>query len=324
MVDVSRLTSHALRFSERGIALVMVLWILVLLSIVAMNFMNAGRWNSISTRNLREETASYFLALSGFHEVLDYLVRDKDTAVDFSDSGGGFWVDRETPLITGRRSLPDGDVDISISDEDSKININAASPEQLKRLFMYAGVAEESIPAIVDAILDWKDPDNAEHLQGAEDDYYEGMAEPYKAKNGPFDVPEELMLVKGVTPEMLFGGNDIKPILPLITTFGGGGMNINTASLPVMKMLGLDTFEIEAVLKQRTQDSGGFRSVPEQFAGRGMNVMSSSTLRIEVLARAKNSSQSAHITAVVQRQPGQGGFRVRTLYWKEREEGIRS
>jgi general secretion pathway protein K len=303
----------------------MVLWVLVLMSIIGMNFLSAGRLNAMSTRNLKDETASYFLALSGFHEAVYYLMVDKDQAADFADNAGGFWVDRDTPPVTGRRTTPDGEVNIQITDEDAKLNINTATPEQLRRLFSYAGVADEAIPEIIDCIMDWKDPNRELHrLQGAKDEYYEGLSEPYKAKNGPFDTPEELALVKGISPDIMYGGGNFKGVLPLITTVGGGSMNINTVSTGVMTMLGLDTYEIEAVMKQRTQETGGFRGVPEQFAGRGLNAMSSVTLKVEVTAKAKNSALASKITAVVQRHPAGRGFRVKTLYWKEREEGIRS
>ncbi len=39
-------------------------------------------------------------------------------------------------------------------------------------------------------------------LNGAEDDYYEGLPEPYPCKDGPFEDPAELRKVRGVTPEL--------------------------------------------------------------------------------------------------------------------------
>ncbi len=315
---------HVTHLPERGIALVMVLWVMVLLSIVALNFLGSVRWNTASTRNLKEETTSYYLALSGFHEALNYLMLDKNPAGDFTDTAGNFWADKEKPPVTGKRVTEAGEVEVLITDEDSKLNINSATPEQLRQLFTYAGASDEAISGIIDAILDWRDPDREERLLGAEDTYYEGLAEPYKAKNGPFDVPEELGLVKGVLPEHLYGGGEFKAILPLITTFGAGGMNINTVSTGVMQYMGLNNFEVEAVMKQRTFDTGGFRAVPQQFVERGLNARTPANLRVEVSAKAVSSSQRSKITAVVRRQPGGKGFRIQTIYWRERAEGIRS
>ena len=57
---------------------------------------------------------------------------------------------------------------------------------------------------IAAAIIDWIDQDDNTE-SGAETDYYATLDPPYAAKNGPFDTIEELLLVKGVTPEILYG-----------------------------------------------------------------------------------------------------------------------
>ncbi len=305
---------------EEGFALMMVLWVLVLLSIVALNHMNATRWNTASTRNLKEETIGYYLALSGYNEAVHFLMSDKDPGLDYVDAFGNFRVDTDSPPIAGKRLEDAGEVDIRITDEDSKININNASSEGLKALFTYAGLDDEKAAGLVDAVLDWRDPDSERRLNGAEDEYYEGLPDPYKAKNAFFDLPEELLLVKGMKPEYLYGSKDIHPILPLITTFGTGNVNINTASPELMTYMGLNSFEVEALLKQRSPEAGGFRAIPPQFADRGFRSMASANLRIEVSGRAKNSTLLSKIGAVVTRQPAGRGFRVRTLYWKEYEE----
>jgi general secretion pathway protein K len=108
--------------SQSGIALLMVLWVLVLLSIIALNFVNSNRWNTVSTRNLKEETVSYYLAVSGYHEAVNYLLSDKDPSFDFLDSDGNFWIDKETQPVTG------------------EININLANTERLKKLLEHVGV----------------------------------------------------------------------------------------------------------------------------------------------------------------------------------------
>jgi hypothetical protein len=58
---------------------------------------------------------------------------------------------------------------------------------------------------VADAILDWMDPDDEPREFGCEVEYYSGLEPPYGAKNGPLDTIEELLLVRGVTPQLLFG-----------------------------------------------------------------------------------------------------------------------
>ena len=62
-------------------------------------------------------------------------------------------------------------------------------------------------PDVADAIVDWLDMDSSPRPYGAEDDYYTALSPPYHCKNGPLDSLEELLLVRGVTPELLFGND---------------------------------------------------------------------------------------------------------------------
>lgn len=311
--------------AERGVALMMALWILVLLSIVSLNFLSSVRWGSASVRNFKEDTLARYLALSGFQEALNYLASDKDLTMDYLDSEGNFRIDNETPPVTGRRVTGDEEIEIRISDENARININFANRDRLTRLFSYCGIAQNDMTEILDSLADWKDLDGDHHLSGAEDDYYEALPGPYKAKNGLLDLPEELALVKGMKPEYLYGsGEGSVAVLPLITTFGRNTLNINTVSREVMELLGLNIVEVETVLKQRKKDFGGFRFIPQQFAQRGFNTVATQNFRIEVFAKMTNSPFAARITGVVSRQPSAEGVKFMTVYWSERAETVRS
>jgi len=303
----------------------MVLWVLVFLSILSMNFLRSTRWGTGGTHNLKEETLAYYQALSGYQEALQYIGSDKDPAVDFLDEEGNFWIDMETTPVTGKRVTEDGEMEIKITDESTRININFTQQDRFRKLLERAGIKEEDIIIIMDSVADWKDLDKEHHLSGAEDDYYEALPEPYKAKNGLFEVPEELALLRGMKPEYLFGdGTGNTGLLSLITTFGKNLININTASPEVMQFLGLNDAEIETIMKQRNKAYGGFRFIPPQFATRGLNTMSTQTFRIEVTARGKNSPIGSHITGIVSRETTPKGNELRTLYWRERGETVRT
>jgi hypothetical protein len=53
--------------------------------------------------------------------------------------------------------------------------------------------------------MDWIDPDDEPREMGAEMEYYGMLQPPYMPKNAPLDTVEELLLVRGVFPQMLFG-----------------------------------------------------------------------------------------------------------------------
>ncbi|UCC29723.1 MAG: general secretion pathway protein GspK [Phycisphaerales bacterium] len=98
---------------------------------------------------------------------------------------------------------------LGITDESSKINLNTATESQLLRLVRVAVAEnEEVIPQdIVNAILDWRDVDQIPRgeVGDTEGEYYRRLPKPYRVKNGPFETVEELLLVKGVTDEILYG-----------------------------------------------------------------------------------------------------------------------
>ena len=99
-----------------------------------------------------------------------------------------------------------------ITDEASKLNLNTATDGQLLKLVeaVVTGQEEEdnlNPRAIVDAIIDWRDADSKPTGEAGdtEEGYYRSLDKPYRVKNGPFSTVEELLLVKGITGQVLFG-----------------------------------------------------------------------------------------------------------------------
>lgn len=93
------------------------------------------------------------------------------------------------------------------SDESGKLNLNEAINWDLneagkRNLLMQLPWMNEEI---ADAILDWVDGDALPRQFGAEADFYESLPEPYAPNNGPLSSLDELLLVRGVSRELLFG-----------------------------------------------------------------------------------------------------------------------
>ncbi|MEK7332826.1 MAG: hypothetical protein AAB017_05560 [Nitrospirota bacterium] len=305
-----------------GIALLMTLWVLVMLSVIAMSFSFSTRWGNASTRNFKEETKAYYLAMSGYQEAVGYLLSDKDNMVDYIDADGNLYIDKDTKPVTGSRVTDEAELEIKITDEGSKVNINFADGTRLKKVLDYVGIPPDSQQEIVDSILDWRDPDKEHHLSGAEDDYYESLDPAYKAKNRNLDSVEELLLVKGFKPGYLYGSKDIRPIYDLITTSGDGSININTVSREVLEMTGTGSDVIDAIFKQRTKEIGGARQIPANLAP-GLYRTVSYDFRIEITAAMKGNRQAVKITSIVRRVPALKGFDMQTVYWREKIENRR-
>ncbi|HUY93346.1 MAG TPA: hypothetical protein VMV10_31760 [Pirellulales bacterium] len=95
-----------------------------------------------------------------------------------------------------------------LEDESSRLNLNTLllldqqkSGQGAQALMMLPGLTAD----VADAILDWIDADDTTRTNGAEREYYNGLSPGYSPKNGPLESVEELLLVRGVTPQMLFG-----------------------------------------------------------------------------------------------------------------------
>lgn len=307
---------------KKGIALIVTLWLLVMLMVMAMNFSFSVRGGSASTRNFKEEIIAYYKALTAYEETLSYLLSDKDPQVDFIDKDGIYWSDTQRASISGKRVIDNIEVEISVNDEESRLNINTLNDDMLRRLFTYTHIPEDSLGELIESLADWKDPDDLHHLSGGETEYYKSLETPYPAKNRPLDVVEELLLIKGFKPEYLYGNEDIKPLKPMITTFGKA-ININTASQEVLEFIGISPLDIENIMKQRTQEVGGLRLFPSGIEGIVLTTFSSN-FRIEVSAKIPNSSQVLRIISVVKRLSGPKGPELKTIYWKEEIEGSRA
>ncbi len=94
-----------------------------------------------------------------------------------------------------------------VTDESGKINPNALYQLDPTGTVLYNALMmlPNMTPDVADAIVDWIDPDDDPRTNGAENSYYMSLSPAYQCKNGPLDTLEELLYVRGVTWELLFG-----------------------------------------------------------------------------------------------------------------------
>ncbi len=88
---------------------------------------------------------------------------------------------------------------ISLTDEGGKVDINNAPRELPNVLFLAAGAEQDQTASLIDAILDFRDEDNLNRLNGAEDRDYQAI-DLTDAKNSLFEAIGELRGVLGITP----------------------------------------------------------------------------------------------------------------------------
>jgi general secretion pathway protein K len=197
----SRDRSGAARRGERGVALIVVLWIFIFLFVVAFEFSTAAREEASAAQRFNEETEGYYLAVAGFERGLyDFLNQPAGDGApkqpQKQDMLDGAW--RE-------HSLGAGALRVRLIDEGGKININRINEQTLRRILTNLGLDGARRDALVDAIMDWRDEDELHRVNGAENDYYASLTPAYTARNGPLDSVDDLLWIKGVTRELFFG-----------------------------------------------------------------------------------------------------------------------
>ena len=303
--------------SARGFALVIVMIVIVVLGILAGGFAYSMKVEMKLARNTSFEGDLEWIGRSGVEFARYILVQHMNVVSEPWDSlnqkwaGGPMGTNEVLEAISLENNpLGAGMFSIKIVDLERKFNINLindANSHLLKHALSLVGVDLGDTSVITDSFLDWLDPNDSPHLSGAESSDYlsnpnPGYA-PYLAKNGPIDDLAELLLIRGITPEMYWGpsgknrtgqlvasgattyygrgGEQTSSVglVDLFTPLSAGLININTASTQVLQLIpGFDSGLAQSVVATRagpdgtdgTEDDAPFRSVGELINVPGM------------------------------------------------------
>jgi DNA uptake protein ComE-like DNA-binding protein len=289
---------------HRGVALLVVLWLMAILTLLMYSFLADMQVEYSVSGGYADGKKAEQLAWSAIDLACVAVLSDTQTWQSLNDTTwannpDGFF---EVPLGDGaftifRPTYDDNQTVLwGLDDEASKINLNTATKEVLLKL---PNMTED----IVDCIIDWRDADNTPGASGAESSYYNGLTPPYNCKNQPFETLEELLYVKGMTPALLYGedfnlngrlepneddGDKTWPpdnmdghldpgLWSLCTVWstdrnvdaeGNKRVNINTASAPELVRAGLQNPEVQQILAMRT--ALPFLSVAQLLGGQGV------------------------------------------------------
>lgn len=245
--------------SKKGVAIILALVFIALLSVIVIEFLYESEVEASLASTHEGEFEAYLAAKSAVAKGIAFLAEDVLNTVN----SGAPPVDSDFDLLTfnmgaSMEMMNNAIMHATISDEYGKINLNAllmpqsgGEPQErtplvnaLREFFALRDTGEGARPEeIVDAILDWLDYNDgdSQRPQGAENDYYMSLENPYPCKNGPMDSIEELLLIKGITPKIYFGDPE-KNQLPLseyLTVHGDwlGRVNVNSAQPEVISAM---------------------------------------------------------------------------------------
>jgi general secretion pathway protein K len=347
--------------NRRGIALLLVVSVTTILVATALEYNRRARFTLISTAAMRDSITLSQMAASGVHVAMAMLIKDKSESN--ADSLLEDWADTsKINEILQEIPFESGEISVKISDEMGKIQVNALvafpdrnafNPAQLSlwdRFLNYMGdeeqLQDDSEPtAIINSVKDWLDSgddDATTGLSGAELEYYQSLEPPYAPKNGPLTDLDELMLIKGISPELYYGSEEKPAISQFMTVYGvtgstgsfsfPGRINIYTAELPVLMALvplenedlveGLFEFRQEVLNNKEDHDFSNpewYKEIPglsDININKKLVTNQSDIFRIE--AEAKLHDLKSKTITVVQRvrSTESGKWSCKILSWK--------
>lgn len=269
---------------QRGIALMLVLWMLTLLTVMAVSMTAAQRTEMALTENHVAVTRFRLLSDAAIaYTALRFLtpdaVEDEQPAPELDDetTQSAQWQPNGMPHPW---RFAGTELTISVFNELSRLNLNQTEPAVLTSLLEILGVSEDAAAQLADAIADWRDEDDLTQLNGAEDDDYRDTGAAIGAKDGPFVAVDELRQVLGITQEIY------RRLAPEVTVEGEGadpeiafaspailaatqGISLEEAQLQIVER---DTTTVPGARGPRAANRGGplYRiQVTDDMAGQG-------------------------------------------------------
>ena len=248
---------------NEGMALIMTILVISLMVALTLQFNTSMRSNLQAAVNLRDGIKLGCIARSGFNGALAVLHEDASSGNE--DTLREDWAHTKLFSESASSLFNEGRFMVEITDLSGKIqlsqlvdkdgNYNSIQKNLLIRFlnFLEFDLDPEEIENIVDAIKDWIDIDNETTRFGAEDDYYQALEKSYPCKNAPIEFLEELLFVRGITKELVYGSGEKPGIAQYLSTQGDGKININTADILILRSLS------DEIDQERAEDMVAYR-----------------------------------------------------------------
>lgn len=295
----TRVCAPAAARRARGVALLLVLWLVVMLTALVGSFALIAQVERLQGRVLSRGVVAAQAARAGMEYAITRATASDPRMAWLPDGRSYHW------------QYGEAEIELVLVDEQGKVDLNLADAMLLAGLLRALGSEQADAAQVAAAILDWRDPDLlTQPAGGAEDPQYAAAQLPYGAKDAPFEGVAELEQVLGVTPDLY------ARLMPHVTVFSGRMRpDPAFASAPVLAALGLDPAQVLA-LRQGWDPASG--QPPPVLAGVGPLVGSGSgTYSIDSRARLRDGRES--VLRVVVRTGGTGlpGSAYTPLHWEE-------
>ena len=240
--------------SAKGSALLTVLWATAALAAIAFAVGSTVRSEAERAATDADALRAYYLATASIDRALLWIEWG-NRAIPRRD--GQPWFKQPTPRLA--MEFPEGESVVEVIPESSKLNVNTATPVELARLIAAAG-APENAEAITQAIVDWRAPAPGGEISQF-DQYYLSLPSSFHSRHSSLKEIEELLLVRGMTPELFYGGYKqdadgrsvpVGALRDCLSVYGGTGpFDVNTTSPQLMYSFGIPAASVNAIVNQR-------------------------------------------------------------------------
>ncbi|MCC6860894.1 MAG: general secretion pathway protein GspK [Bryobacterales bacterium] len=318
--------------SRGGGALLAVLWLAAALSAIALSLATTIQGETERTSTAVDGLKAYYLATGALDRAILYV-----SWGPLAPLPGGFsrYYSPAMPVLS--MEFPTGIAQVEVIPEASRMDINKTSPEDLFRLLLNLGAPPEQAREVALAIADWRTPSGG--LTGF-DQFYQTLTPSFRARHASFEEIEELLLVKGMTPELYYGtyerdaGGRLVPrggLRDCVSVFGATDrFDVNTAHPAVLATAGLTPQAVQAIVERRRATP--FRSADEVSAlfragGPGFDRLrvggnSIFTLRASARVRLPNGNLSdlrRTVSAMVKFMPAEYEIPYHILRWYDQD-----
>lgn len=293
-------------FRQSGIALVIVIWILTLLSIMAASFANSMRREG-SIGFALKSTADAAAQAEAALVLAEFMLQQHDPKQRWRADGSIYQLLRS-----------EGKIRIRIFAEAGKVDINAASETQLSAVLAAVSSGNWQREHVLNAVLDWRDADDDVRSQGAEKKQYQQAGRKYRPSNGPLQSLEELQLVLGMDAAMF------SRLRPWLTIYSGQAeIDLRSADPELLAVLQADMAGRnvhDANLEQRLNALSNEEDAPDlddqSLAGENQTY----TIIVEAWL---GDEASASLEAVVKSQSDSGeATPYQVLDWQQNPQGV--
>ncbi|HEV3241501.1 MAG TPA: type II secretion system protein GspK [Casimicrobiaceae bacterium] len=293
------------RRGQEGIALVLVLWLTVLLTVIAGGFAYSMRTEALAARNAASLAQARALADGAIMRVAFELMRPRTQNEPWQADGMvHVWNEDSTRIA------------VNAIDESGRIDLNTAPDALLKNLLQVAGGLDaDSAARMVDVIDDWKSPGDLKRPNGAKAPEYQAAGLSYKPPNAPFESVAELQRVLGMTPALYAA------LVDNLTVFSKlPGINPAYASRTALLALPNATAEIVDTYLTQRQNALAARLPAPVFPLAGLGAGAVNLWRIHTEATLTDGT--TFVREAVVRPGGDTLHPVTLLVWQEGERQL--